>query len=72
MHIISSLDKAKTLKGIIQLPWCGNDNCALEIEEVLEGNTLGEPIEHNKSLDDQHCPICNNKAIAWMRYAKTY
>jgi len=71
-HITTSLDKAKTLKGIIQLPWCGNDTCALEIEAVLEGHTLGEPIEHEKSHDDHHCPICSNKAIAWMRYAKTY
>ena len=42
------------------------------LEEVLEGNTLGEPIEEDKSYADHHCPICNNKAIAWMRYAKTY
>jgi len=71
MHHVETVDEAKTLKGIIQLPWCGNDQCALEIEEVLDGNTLGEPIEEEK-IEHQTCPICGKQAVTWMRYAKTY
>lgn len=71
MHHVETVDKAKTLKGIIQLPWCGTDQCALEIEEVLDGSTLGEPIEEEK-IEHQTCPICGKPAVTWMRYAKTY
>ena len=70
MHSVETLEKAKNLKGIIELPWCGNEDCALEIEEILEGNTLGEPID-KKEISAQ-CPVCNKKAKTWMRYAKTY
>jgi prolyl-tRNA synthetase len=69
-HRVNKIDKAKNLKGIVELPWCGNEDCALEIENILEGNTLGEPIEENKI--NESCPVCNKIAITWMRYAKTY
>jgi len=70
IHSVDTIEKAKDLKGIIELPWCGNENCALEIEEILEGNTLGEPID-NKECKFV-CPICNKKAKNYMRYAKSY
>ncbi len=70
IHKIENIEKAKNMKGIIELPWCGNKNCALEIENVLEGNTLGEPIEDNKC--DKLCPVCKKQGITWMRYAKSY
>jgi len=67
---IETIEKAKNLKGIVELPWCGNKDCALEIESILDKNTLGEPVEEVKC--NQKCPICNKKAKTWMRYAKTY
>jgi prolyl-tRNA synthetase len=70
IHRVDSVEKAKDLNGIIELPWCGNEDCALEIEEILDGNTLGEPIDEKEC--DSTCPICNKKAKTYMRYAKTY
>ncbi len=70
MHRVDTLKKAKNLNGIIELPWCGNEDCALEIEEILDGNTLGEPIDEDEC--NSNCPICNKKAKTYMRYAKTY
>ena len=70
MHRVKTIEEAKNLNGIIELPWCGVESCALEIEEILEGNTLGEPIDEKKCEDS--CPICGKPAITWMRYAKTY
>jgi len=67
---VNSIEDAKKLKGIVELPWCGNEECALEIENILEGNTLGEPLEDEKCTVS--CPVCNNPAKTWMRYAKTY
>ena len=70
IHRIDTIDKAKGLIGIVELPWCGAKDCALEVENVLDGNTLGEPIEDNKCKHP--CPVCNKPAVTWMRYAKTY
>jgi len=70
MHRVQTIEEAKKHKGIIELPWCGNEKCALEIEDILEGNTLGEPIEDIKC--EYNCPCCGIPAKTWMRYAKTY
>jgi len=70
LHRVETIEKAKNLKGIVELPWCGTKDCALEIEEILDKNTLGEPVENKKS--NKKCPICCKEAKTWMRYAKTY
>ncbi|MBS3778100.1 MAG: proline--tRNA ligase, partial [Candidatus Thermoplasmatota archaeon] len=71
-HIFTSLDEAKNHDGIIQLPWCGTDSCALEVEEILDGNTLGEPIKKDEHIGTHKCVLCDNPATTWMRFAKTY
>ena len=70
IHRAQTIEEAKKLEGIIELPWCGTEACALEIEDILDGNTLGEPIEDIKC--EGSCPVCRNPAKSWMRYAKTY
>ena len=70
MHSVLTIEEAKEKTGIVALPWCGNKDCALEIENVLEGNTLGEPIENADC--SEHCPVCGAPAKTWMRYAKSY
>jgi len=70
MHCVLTIEEAKQKTGIVALPWCGNKDCALEIENVLEGNTLGEPIENAEC--SEHCPVCGSPAKTWMRYAKSY
>lgn len=70
MHSVLTVEEAKQKTGIVALPWCGNKDCALEIENVLEGNTLGEPIENADC--SEHCPVCGSPAKTWMRYAKSY
>lgn len=70
MHSVLTVEEAKQKTGIIALPWCGNKDCALEIENFLEGNTLGEPIENAGCSG--HCPVCGSPAKTWMRFAKSY
>jgi prolyl-tRNA synthetase len=70
LHRVETIEEAKKLKGIVELPWCGNEDCALEIENILDGNTLGEPIEDNKC--SKSCPVCSKHGKTWMRYAKSY
>ena len=67
---VQTVDEAKTKTGIVELPWCNNQDCALEIENVLEGNTLGEPIGDAKC--NHMCANCGKPAKTWMRFAKTY
>lgn len=69
-HRVKTIDEAKKFDGIIELPWCGVKDCALEIENILDKNTLGEPID--KNICNDKCPICDKTAKTWMRYAKSY
>jgi prolyl-tRNA synthetase len=71
MHRVQTIEDAKDKKGIVELPWCKNEDCALEIENILDGNTLGEPID-DVECKNQSCPICSKPAETWMRYAKSY
>ena len=70
MQRVHTVDEAKERKGIIEIPWCGSKDCAMDVENILEGNTLGEPID--KGTCDCSCPICGGAAKTWMRFAKTY
>ena len=70
IHQVLTIEEAKNRKGIIEIPWCGQEDCAMEIENILEGNTLGEPID-NVSCSNP-CPVCGKPAKTWMRFAKTY
>ena len=70
MQRVHTIDEAKERKGIIEIPWCGNKDCAMDVENILEGNTLGEPIDEGTC--DYSCPICGGAAKTWMRFAKTY
>ena len=69
-HRVKTVEEAMDKKGIVEMPWCGKEDCAQEIENVLDGNTLGEPIEDAKC--DHPCPVCGTAAKTWMRFAKTY
>ena len=72
----SDLEKAKEWikerKGIVEVPWCGREDCALRLEEELDAKALGTPWPLEKAPDDAKCPVCGRKAITWMRYSKTY
>ncbi len=43
-----------------------------KIENILDGNTLGEPIEDDEECKKYSCPMCGKPAKTWMRFAKTY
>ena len=70
IHRVKTIEEAKKYKGIVEIPWCKNKDCAIEIENILEGNTLGEPMDDTECK--YVCPVCNNPAKTWMRYAKSY
>ena len=61
---------AKGMEGIIEVPWCGNETCGLEMEEELDMKTLGTPIPTEECT--KKCPRCGKKATTWVRLAHTY
>ena len=74
------VSRAKTLKearealarkqGIVQLPWCGNEECGLSMEEKVGASVLGRALDAR--LIDAPCPVCKGKPEAVIRLAKKY
>lgn len=59
--------------GIVEVPWCGNLDCGLNIEEESGLRVLGSPLLDEKiDVKDKKCPICGRLAKNVLRLAKTY
>jgi|ECHhosMinimDraft_1075155.scaffolds.fasta_scaffold00011_15 prolyl-tRNA synthetase len=56
--------------GIVEVPWCGNNSCGMEIERSVEARALGTPLERMEINDK--CIMCGNNAVTLLRLAKTY
>jgi prolyl-tRNA synthetase len=71
--IDSNIKEKEKKEGILELPWCGKEECGLEMEEKFDMDSLGIPIERKKSKKSKikKCPICGKKAEKRMRFAKT-
>jgi len=73
-----SVDEAKNIlkknRGIVELPWCGNEECGLRLEELLEAKTLGSPVGFLEKVEAEgmKCPVCGREAKTKIRLAKTY
>ena len=58
--------------GIVEIPWCGREKCAIEIvERSGASKMLGTPLEI-QDLGNIKCPICGERARIVARIAKTY
>ncbi len=72
----SSLDEARewiaNRRGVVEVPWCGREECAVHLEDELEAKALGTPWPLEPAPEDARCPVCGRKAVTWMRYAKSY
>lgn len=66
IHILKEIEKKE---GIIELPWCGEKECGIKMEEMLEMKSLGIPI--GKECNEK-CAICKKNAKLWLRLAKSY
>ncbi|MCE4625352.1 MAG: proline--tRNA ligase [Desulfurococcales archaeon] len=58
-------------RGVVEVPWCGREECALKLEEELGAEAMGTPWPFEKA-EGEVCPVCGRKAITWMRYSKSY
>jgi len=62
-------------RGIVEIPWCGEESCGLEMEEALDAKMLGTPYPEEKAkegIKGKKCPVCGREARFVARFARTY
>ena len=65
-----AINRYEALRGIIQVPWCGEDNCGISMAEQFVGNALG--YNESKKLKKFHCLGCGTAAKYFLHFGKTY
>ncbi len=73
----TNLDEALKLVeegNIVEIPWCEKTECGVKLQEKVNADALGVPIDKDVSdlIRDQRCPICGEKASTLLRLANRY
>lgn len=63
--------KAKIPEGIARIPWCGERECGLAMEEAVAAGILGIP-EGELGRGKGKCPVCNKETGSVALMAKAY
>ena len=75
VYRVNSLPEAKRLlekrAGIVEVPWCGKDECGHSLEETVESRLLGFPEDTTEKIDGK-CLVCGEKAVNVVRVALAY
>ncbi len=75
IHRVDSLEEAnKLLKkraGIVELFWCGEEDCGHRLEERINASLLGTPIDFEERIEGK-CLVCGKNASSLVRVAITY
>ncbi len=66
-----ALVKAGNISGIIELSWCGREECGLKLEDTLELKALGTPYPEEK-VEGLKCVLCGGKAESFLRLSRQY
>ena len=76
---VDTIEEAKAVfedrKGIVEIPWCGSEECGLKMEEELDAKMLGTPYPEEKAkegIEGKKCPVCGREARFIARFARTY
>ena len=75
IYRVSRITEAKSLlkrkTGIVEVPWCGKDDCGHKLEEEVDARLLGIP-EDNPEKIYGTCVICGEPAENIVRVASAY
>ena len=75
VYRVNHLSEAKSLlkrkAGIVEVPWCGKDECGHRLEETIEARLLGFPEDTNEQIDGK-CLVCGEQAVNVVRVALAY
>ncbi|EEB74631.1 proline--tRNA ligase [Thermococcus sp. AM4] len=76
---VDTIEEAKAVfedrRGIVEIPWCGDEECGLKMEEELDAKMLGTPYPEEKAregIEGKKCPVCGREAKFIARFARTY
>lgn len=76
---VDTIEEAKAVfedrRGVVEIPWCGEEECGLKMEEELDAKMLGTPYPEEKAkegIESKKCPICGRGAKFIARFARTY
>ncbi len=74
---VKTIEEAKKIieeeRGVVELPWCGREECGLQMEEAVGAAALGYPLHvERKEVEGAKCPVCGRPAVTFMRLAKKY
>ena len=75
---VDTIEEAKEVfedrRGVVEIPWCGSEECGLKMEEELDAKMLGVPYpeEKAKAPEGKKCPVCGREAKFIARFARTY
>ncbi|MCD6510324.1 MAG: proline--tRNA ligase [Thermoprotei archaeon] len=75
-HEVNEINEARNIisqgLGVALVPWCGDDECGQELEELIEGSILGIPMDEHIECKGKKCINCGRKAETYVRLARTY
>jgi len=75
VHRTNSLDEAKRLiesgRGVVEIPWCGSENCGRRIESETDAKVLGIPWEEEFVEIPEKC-VCGAPGKQVVRLARSY
>ena len=76
IKFVEDIEQAKVLlenrTGIVEVPWCGDNNCGLKLMELTNGKVLGTPYDTPRDVSGKVCIVCKKPAKDVLRLAKTY
>jgi prolyl-tRNA synthetase len=75
VHRVNTLEDANRLlakrEGIVEVLWCGSENCGHKLEEQVNARVLGTP-EDLREKAKGHCVVCGKRAQEIVRVAVAY
>ncbi|MFC1486676.1 proline--tRNA ligase [Thermoproteota archaeon] len=75
IYRVNRLSEAKSLlkkrAGIVEVPWCGKDECGHNLEETVDARLLGFPEDIREKVDGK-CLVCGEQAVNVVRIAQAY
>ena len=75
IYRVYRLGEAKSLlkhkAGIVEVPWCGKDECGHSLEETVGARLLGFPEDALDKVDSK-CVVCGDQTVKVVRVALAY
>jgi len=75
VYRVAHLEEAKRLlrrrAGIVEVLWCGNEECGHKLEEEVNARVLGTPVDLKEKVVGK-CVVCGKKAKDIVRVAVAY